>query len=177
MKTLATYTDYFSALVDNHKTLLGFYRTHFTGDPFGDHLALAEIMNALKSIKSPLLLLQAYDMNFVDRDSDNVLQNCKGAFWLLKPATFNNFDATEAAMSSMEVIAKQIMAFIKQDLTATYMNKLDIQYGDFTIERCGPIFDGFVGARVEFSYYFGVNSEVVYDSTMDQYWNTPPAES
>lgn len=174
IKTPAQYTAYFKALQENHKQINGFYRITFTGDLETDRLLLRDFLTEQKDLKLPCMLRVLFTGNFVDNNSENRLQDTKGAFVLLDVCDDRgDFDRQEAIFNNTYQWGLQMMAYIKKDIKLNQEGWLDIQFENFDFDFIGPLLNRFYGCMFNFSYLVVVNGELQYNSSHEAYWNDP----
>lgn len=171
IRTPAQYTQYFKDLVTNHKQLTGFYRITFTGDISQDFLLLAEFLTNQKDIKTPCMLRVNFNGNILDRDSDNLLQETKGAFVLLDMCSDKgDFDRQEEIFDATCGWGYDIAAYIKEDVRRNDEGWMDIQFQDWDFDFIGPLLGKYYGTMFNFKYLVVVNEQLQYDASK---WNNP----
>lgn len=80
MSFLNNYVSYFQFLAESHKSIL-----HTDVEKHFFRMELDELMNGLPSlINWPAFILEAYDINYLSRSSNNILKSYNGAFTILQ---------------------------------------------------------------------------------------------
>lgn len=101
MSFLNDYVTYFDNLARLHKSII-----HTNSEMHFVRMELDELLNALPSkIHFPAFILEAYDINFMSRDTNNILKSYNGAFTILKkPANIQDFDSIHTIWKECEKI-------------------------------------------------------------------------
>ena len=123
---------YFRTLAEKHveirhsETSKHFYR-----------FELDEVLSGMCSnIKYPALILEGYDFNYMENNSDNIRKKRSGAFILMgKVKDLKNFDEIHTLWDQYEEIGEDILIKMKQDKESGLHPVLR----DFSISDCSGI--------------------------------------
>ena len=150
-----------------HKSILHseqekhFARINLSKHPVLGAEDLREFMNGTaKTLKAPFCLAAAPIIEFVG-DADSIRATIKGEFFIFDKATQGNYEEKEDKQTSMQNIANDFLAFIKQyflrneDKGNFMANEVTVEFVDnvltkgytgakayFTVELHTPDFDG-----------------------------------
>lgn len=176
LNTHSDYITFFRNIAANHTALLhnppdriSFIRLISSGAPFAKMLNVSEMLTKVRDIRPPFMLLESYDDGWMDQRSDNYLKKIEGAFVILDKPSDDGFDNIETTLNSTELIANDIIAFMKSYFAAN-LGSLKLDLNSLMGEKMGPIGDGpYYGHRKAFIYYEASNRQLVVDSTK---WNS-----
>lgn len=103
---------YFEKLATLHKGIL-----HSATEKHFFRFELEEMLTGMKSeMNYPAVVLEGYDFNFVDHDSDNLHKRVNCAFMILgKVADKGDWDAVHALWDSLEDIGDELVVRILAD--------------------------------------------------------------
>ena len=143
-----------------------FLRILISADPIAKQFDLQEFHNALRSkLKAKegqaFLVLQNYQVDYDDNGGDHRSRLLHGAFYVLRKEAPGNVEARDAAIDACEQIAEDILAGVEQQLNATYEVRLNLS--DAFAEHIGPIGDGHVGVRMNFSLRAAATEELIFN--------------
>jgi hypothetical protein len=124
---------------------------------------LDEVLTGMCSdIKYPALILEAYDFNYAESNSDNIRKKRFGAFMLIdKVSDMKDFNRIHQVWDEMEQIGDDILVKMKADKESRLVPVLR----DFDINNCdGVPLDvrtlGQFGVRFTFSLTSAINNNV-----------------
>ncbi|HEX8506338.1 MAG TPA: hypothetical protein VF630_13300 [Hymenobacter sp.] len=143
-----------------------FLEISISADPIGRQLDLTDFYNALKSkLKAKagqaFMVLQNYQVDYDDNGGDHRQRLLNGAFYILRREAPGDVQARKAAIDACEQIAEDILAGVEQQLNATYEVRLNLS--DAFAEHIGPIGDGHVGVRMNFSLRAAATEELTFN--------------
>lgn len=150
---------YFEGLATKHKSI-----RHSVQEKHFFRFEIDEVLAGINrsDVNFPLLILEGYNFDFTDNQSDNVLKNRHGAFVLLdhiKDAT--DYTAIHEKWDTLEIIGDDILAKIKADKR----NPLTpvVRSFDFASVQAGLIMNevgSSAGIRYTFTLTGAVSTEV-----------------
>ena len=169
---LLTYTDLFRRLAATHKAIRAtpdngrFLRILLSADPIQKQIDLSEFYNMLRSgldapAGQPFLVLENYQVDYDDNGGDYLSRKLAGAFFVLQLVALDDYAARDAAITSCEQVAEQVLAAAVDRLRA--LPSTYVTVGEAFSEHIGPIGDGHVGVRVNFSWSEGATPELTYN--------------
>ena len=103
---------YFENLASLHNSI-----NHQVGEKHFFRFELEEMLTGMKSnLNYPALILEGYDFNFVDHDSDNLQKKVSCAFMLIgKVGDKGDYDAIHTLWDSLEEIGDELVVRILAD--------------------------------------------------------------
>lgn len=146
----------FSDLVEYFENLAGKHISirHTPASKHFYRFELDEVLTGIASnIKYPALILEGYDFNFSESNSDNILKRRSGAFMIInRVADPKNYDRIHEVWDELESITDDIIVRMKSDKESRLIPVLR----DFDISSCeGTIFSvaqlGQHGIRITFN--------------------------
>ncbi len=105
-----------------------------------------------------MALLQP-EYEYVDRESDNLIERFRGAFIIFKPVHRESYSSELNATSECRNIARQIMAYLKVKRLAKAFNEFSI--GNTKGTPIGPILENCFG--VSYTFTIGDPAGIVHD--------------
>jgi hypothetical protein len=149
---------YFEVIAGSHVEL-----KHSAKEKHFFRFELDEVLTGMCSnIKYPALILEAYDFNYSESDSDNIRKNRSGAFILIdKVSDMKDYNKIHAVWDKMEEIGNDILIKMKTDKESKAVAVLR----DFNINECNGtplavIQLGQYGIRFAFNLTSAVNNEI-----------------
>jgi len=170
---LLAYTQLFRGLAQRHVDVLAtpengrFVRILISADPVQKQLDLSEFYNVLKSrLKAPIgqafLVSENYQTDYSDNDGDYYSRDFQGAFLVLQKVKIDDYDGRVAGIDACEQIAEQVLAAAVQLLRDEHHVRISLR--DAWAELIGPIGDGHVGVRVNFSWSAPATQELTFNA-------------
>jgi hypothetical protein len=149
---------YFEQIASKHTEI-----RHSAKDKHFYRFELDEILTGLCSnIKYPALILEGYDFNYSESNSDNIRKRRSGAFVLIdKVSDMKDFDRIHQVWDHMELIGEDILIKMRDDKSTGSVPVLR----DFNINECDGVpltvpQLGQHGVRFTFSLTSAVNCNV-----------------
>lgn len=159
---LDTYTILFQELARRHVDVQAtakngrFLRIFISADPVQKQLDLTSFYNALRSdlkVKpgEQCFVLENYQTDYGDNNGDYYSRELSAAFLVLGIVeNVNDYATRERAIAACEQIAEEIFALAVEQLRVAHAAYITV--GDAWAEHVGPLTDGFVGVRFNFSW-------------------------
>ncbi|HEX8656472.1 MAG TPA: hypothetical protein VF690_03010 [Hymenobacter sp.] len=142
-----------------------FLRIQISADPIAKQIDLSGFYGALRSkLKAPnqaFLILENYQIDYDDNNGDWFARRLHGAFLVLKKTPTGNDEARDAAIDACEQIAEDILAALVLQLEQTY--RVSMTLNDAFAEHVGPVGDGHVGVRINFSWKESAGEDLTYN--------------
>jgi hypothetical protein len=169
---LATYNKLFKELARTHVDIQAtpenhrFLRIFISFDPVQKQLDLNEFYGVLKSrLKAragqPFLVAENYQADYGDNKGDYLNREINGAFLVLQYCKIDDFEARDETVSNCEKIADELLAALIKELSEGHSIYMTV--ADAWAEPIGPIADGHVGVRMNFSWKEGANENLFYN--------------
>ncbi len=169
---LTAYTALFRDLATRHVAIRQtpansrFLRILISSDPVQKQLDLSEFYGALRSrLKAPLgqpfLVLENYQVDYADNDGDYFSREHQGAYLVLQKVKMDDYDGRDVAIAACEEVAEELLAAVVHQLRQQYQARVSVR--DAFAEHVGPIADGHVGVRVNFSWAESATEELTYN--------------
>lgn len=169
---LFAYTQLFRELARRHVAIQAtaengrFLRMLLSADPVQKQLDLSEFYGVLRSrLKAPagqaFLVLENYQADYGDNDGDHFTRELRGAYLVLMKVATGDYDARDAAISTCEQIAEQLLAAAVQQLRQEHNARISV--ADAFCEHIGPVGDGHVGVRLNLSWSEPATQELTYN--------------
>lgn len=171
---LDTYHHLLSELARRHKAIAAtplngrFMRLLLSADFVQKQLDLAQFENSLRSglkapVGQPFLVAENYQIDYDDNQGDYYSREFRGAYLVLQLVKTQDFDGRDAAIANCEEIAEQLLAALVEQLRDDHHARISV--GDSWLEHIGPLGDGHVGVRLNFSWSEPATTDLTYDST------------
>lgn len=112
MSYLSDYIDYFENLARQHVDI-----AHSDIEKHFIRMESSEILNSqVNDIRWPLMVLEAYDISYLSRKSNNILKSHNGAFMILmKPDSEQDYDSIHEIWEKCEKIGSDIIIRMYND--------------------------------------------------------------
>jgi hypothetical protein len=173
MGFLSDYVSYFEFLCICHQSI-----KHAASAKHFFRMELDELLNGLPSkAKFPVFILEAYDVSFFSRDSNNIMKNFNGAFTILdKPDNQQDYDSIEDVWDACEEIGTDFIVMmynhrLKQTTADTFDPDGFIKNFDVNNVEAMPVatdVDGTFGFRFTFTLTAKIDHRVD-----DEKWAEP----
>ena len=158
--------EYFQLIAENHSGIL-----HTDSQKHFFRFELEEFMTGMKAkINYPALILEGYDFNFIDSQSDNVHKSINCAFMLIgKVSDKGDFDSIHDLWDTLEEIGDEIIVRILDDKRQRNIEVLS--YFDINDVSGAPLTDVSLihyGFRYDFKLSWPVNNDIDTDKWNDK---------
>lgn len=109
---ISDYINYFEDIARQHKDI-----AHTDIEKHFFRMESAEIVNGLTSdVNWPIMVLEAYDISYRSKNTNNILKSHNGAFMILmKPDSEQDFDSIHEIWEKCEIIGSDIITRIYND--------------------------------------------------------------
>jgi hypothetical protein len=149
---------YFETIAKEHVDI-----KHSKTDPHFYRFELDEVLGGMcNNLKYPALVMEGYDFNFSDSNSDNIRKSRSGAFWLIDYVKDKkDYDAIHAAWDRMEEIGTEILVRMRTDKASRAVEVLrDFNIGESEGIPMSVMTLGQHGIRFTFSLTSAVSSNI-----------------
>ncbi len=171
---LDTYNHLLSELARRHKAIAAtplngrFMRLLLSADFVQKQLDLTQFENSLRNglkapVGQPFLVAENYQIDYSDNQGDYYSREFRAAYLVLQLVKNQDFDGRDAAIAHCEVIAEQLLAALVEQLRDEHHARISV--GDAWLEHVGPLGDGHVGVRLNFTWGEPATTDLIYDST------------
>lgn len=142
-----------------------FVRLLISSDPIQRQLDLSEFQTGLRNrIKLAgglaCLVLENYEVDYLDRDGDYTGRVHRGAFLVLKLTQENDYDGRDQAVDDCERMGEEVMGAAIAHIRGL---GLRITPADVLSECVGPVGDNFYGCRFSFSYMSHATQDMTFN--------------
>ena len=136
-----------------------------------NHKKIAHSATKLRFFKNPdevpdkelapefYLILLAPEYEYLDQNSDNLIERLKGTFLIIKPVDRENYTAELNTINDARIIARQILSRLKKLRSEKVFNEFTI--GSSRGSTIGPILENCHG--VAYTFTIGDGAGITYD--------------